>query len=69
MISLGEVGIFIANYRGDMTSKTAGKGSRRRAFSRRSRRERQAEPKTNGMSTANTAKSATDTLIELIDSN
>ena len=59
--------IFVANYRGDMTSKTAGKGSRRRAFSRRSRRERQAEPKTNGMSTANCAKSATDTLIELID--
>ena len=59
--------IFVANYRGDMTSKTAGKGSRRRAFGRRSRRERQAEPKTNGMSTANCAKSATDTLIELID--
>ena len=59
--------IFVANYRGDMTTKTAGKGSRRRAFSRRSRRERQAEPKTNGMSTANTAKSATDTLNELID--
>ena len=39
----------------------------RRAFGRRSRRERQAEPKTNGMSTANCAKSATDTLIELID--
>ena len=38
--------IFVANYRGDMTSKTAGKGSQRRAFGRRSRRERQAEPKT-----------------------
>ena len=59
--------IFVANYRGDMTSKTAGKRSHRRAFGRRSRRERQAEPKTNGMSTANCAKSATDTTIELID--